>query len=256
MEVDVLRKLKNKMKGLGFTDSEIKAYLTLVTHGGLSAVELSERTGIPMTKIYSVLKKLREKEWVIISNTRPTIFYPSPPIEAWNHVKKKLLSEIEILEDFFVKDLQSIYNATRSGAEVVLSTLYMVYGYESIINSIIDLLEKKCSGDVMIALPFKEIIENGRLIEKIKWLSSSFEIKFLASKELKNSILKRFKNSKLKIRVRDKLFGGGIICNEVMFIVKNKGLYVGLRSDMDFFVNLARIYFEYLWKDGEIVMLT
>jgi len=250
-----LEKLKDKMKILGFTDSEIKAYLTLVSYGGLSALELSERTGIPITKIYSVLKKLREKRWVITSNTRPTIFYPSPPIEAWSYAKKRLLSEIDIIEDLFVKDLQSIYNATRSGAEVVLSTLYMVYGYESIVNSIIDLLEKRCGRYVMIALPFREIIEDGRFVEKIKWLSASYEIKFLTSKDLKDTILDQFKGSNLKIRIRDKLFGGGIICNEVMFIVKNKNLYVGLRSDMEFFVNLARIYFEYLWKDGEILML-
>jgi len=256
METDALRTLKEKMRILGFTDSEVKAYLTLIAYGGLSAPELSERTGIPMTKIYSVLKKLREKHWVTSSNTRPTIFYPTPPVEAWSHTKIKLLTEIELIEDLFTKELQGIYNATKGGAGVVLSTLYMVYGLESIVNSIVDLLEKKCGGYVMIALPFKKIVEDGRLVEKIKWLSNSFEIKFLTSKELKDIVLSKFKNSKMKVRVRDKLFGGGVICDEVMFIVENKGLYVGLRSDMDFFVSLARIYFEYLWKDGEILLLT
>ncbi|OYT30305.1 MAG: hypothetical protein B6U95_00605 [Thermofilum sp. ex4484_82] len=251
-----MQNLEAKLRLIGLSPNEIKAYLALVTHGGLTALELSERTGIPSSKIYNVLKKLRERNWIIVKQGRPSLYYPVPPIEAWESTRKKIISELDEVENTVIAEIQHLYETTAVEREFMLGSLYIVYGLETIIDSIIEILEKKCRGSIMVAMPFEAILNNEKLVEKIKWLSQNWDLKLLISNQLQNLIYKKFRDARMSVRTRDKLFGGGVICDEVIFIVENRDLFIGLRSGLDFFVNLAKIYFEYLWKDGEILLLS
>ena len=55
-----------KLQRIGLTEYEAKAYLTLLRDHLNSASKLSEKSGVPRTKIYSVLESLERKGWIRI----------------------------------------------------------------------------------------------------------------------------------------------------------------------------------------------
>lgn len=53
-----------------------------------SATKLSEKSGVPRTKIYSVLESLENKGWVKIYSGAPLLFRPVPPDELFEKMRK------------------------------------------------------------------------------------------------------------------------------------------------------------------------
>ena len=52
------------LKGLGLTMYEAQAYLTLTSLISSTASEIAEKSEIPRSKIYDVLKRLVEKNYI------------------------------------------------------------------------------------------------------------------------------------------------------------------------------------------------
>jgi len=63
-----------EFKSLGFENYEAKA-LEVLLKGRLSVKELSKKTNIPFGKIYSIIKKLKERGFVSETNSRPKLVY-------------------------------------------------------------------------------------------------------------------------------------------------------------------------------------
>lgn len=55
---------KEILKEIGLTDYESKIYISLLTHGQISAYELAEKTGLYRQVTYDTLKRLQEKGYV------------------------------------------------------------------------------------------------------------------------------------------------------------------------------------------------
>ncbi|MFQ6106853.1 MAG: TrmB family transcriptional regulator [Thermoplasmata archaeon] len=98
---DLVKKLRN----VGLTEYEAKAYLGLVTDSLSSAVKLSEKSGVPRTKIYSVLESLKTKGWVRIYSGVPILFRAVKPDVVLAQVRRSF-------EDF----LESIGKSLSEGA--------------------------------------------------------------------------------------------------------------------------------------------
>ena len=56
------------LKGIGLTMYEAQAYVTLIALISAPAVDISEKSNIPRSKIYDVLKKLNEKDFIEIED--------------------------------------------------------------------------------------------------------------------------------------------------------------------------------------------
>ena len=76
---------------MGLTNSEIKAYLTLLSSGIMSAKDIYQKAGVPFGKIYDVLYSLEKRELISIQNSRPKMFMANEPKIAL----KNLISEKE-----------------------------------------------------------------------------------------------------------------------------------------------------------------
>jgi len=63
-----------KLQRIGLTEYEAKAYLSLLTNHVNSAAKLSEKSGVPRTKIYQVLESLERKGWIMIYSGIPLLF--------------------------------------------------------------------------------------------------------------------------------------------------------------------------------------
>jgi len=77
-----------KLQRIGLTEYEAKAYLTLLRDHLNSASKLSEKSGVPRTKIYSVLESLERKGWIRIYSGIPLLFRAVEPREVFKKVKK------------------------------------------------------------------------------------------------------------------------------------------------------------------------
>ncbi len=72
----------NKLKQVGFSEYEAKAYIALLEENPLTAYEIAKISGIPTSKIYEVIKKLENKRTVqSIHGERSKMFIPIPPDE-------------------------------------------------------------------------------------------------------------------------------------------------------------------------------
>ena len=72
----------NKLKQVGFSEYEAKAYIALLEENPLTAYEIAKSSGIPTSKIYEVIKRLENKQTVqSIHGDRSKMFIPTPPDE-------------------------------------------------------------------------------------------------------------------------------------------------------------------------------
>ncbi|GBE04341.1 sugar-specific transcriptional regulator TrmB [bacterium BMS3Abin09] len=72
----------DKLKKVGFSEYEAKAYIALLEENPLTAYEIAKNSGIPTSKIYEVIKKLEKKRTVqSIHGERSKMFIPQPPDE-------------------------------------------------------------------------------------------------------------------------------------------------------------------------------
>lgn len=105
-----------KLRSIGLTEYESKAYLTLISRGELTAEEVSSASEVPLPRVYGILEQLAEKGFIRILPGRPRRFEAFPPKRAFEQYVKfreKLMSEeIKRIKDVFSnieKSLEEIY---------------------------------------------------------------------------------------------------------------------------------------------------
>lgn len=84
----------NLLKQLGLTTYEAKAYITLSSLIQATADEISDKSDIPRSKIYDVLKRLNSKDYIKIESGRPLTYHVNPPINVLKREKKNLSEEL------------------------------------------------------------------------------------------------------------------------------------------------------------------
>jgi len=74
--VDIL----NDLSALGFTESEAKIYLALLTTHPANGYQLSKKTGVPRSMVYEALGRLNSRGAVLkTGEDRSTVYRPVPP---------------------------------------------------------------------------------------------------------------------------------------------------------------------------------
>ncbi len=83
------------LERLGLTAYEAKTYVGLVGLGPSGASEISEASGVPRTRVYSVLADLEDRGWVEARGGRPKTFVPERPSACLGRLQENLEEEIE-----------------------------------------------------------------------------------------------------------------------------------------------------------------
>ena len=60
-------KVRKSLEKIGLTSYEIRTYTALINSGELNASELSNKSGVPYSKIYEVLGTLEEKAGLVLT---------------------------------------------------------------------------------------------------------------------------------------------------------------------------------------------
>ena len=85
------------LKNFGLSEYEAKAFLALSMHGPLSASSLSEKSKIPQSKIYNVMKNLIVKSLAESWNSKPQRFRAIKTDCAFKKIIEYKKTEIEKL---------------------------------------------------------------------------------------------------------------------------------------------------------------
>jgi sugar-specific transcriptional regulator TrmB len=87
------------LKEFGLSDYEAKAYLALTLHGPLTASGVTEKSSIPQSKVYGILKSLSEKFLAETWNGKPLKFKAAEPSIALKKILERRRMTIDNLKE-------------------------------------------------------------------------------------------------------------------------------------------------------------
>lgn len=187
------------LKGIGLTMYEAQAYVTLTSLISATAVEISEKSNIPRSKIYDVLKKLNEKNFIEIEDGRPLTYTVKSPVEVLTREKKKINRDIE-------DSITRLTNIYENGISHVQAPIWRIYGIEKIINKELEIIQRaKKSINMRIGFLFENEAE--MLLKEFK-KRNDLDIKILASQKCyindeEFNIIKFFKENEIDVKKAD-----------------------------------------------------
>jgi HTH-type transcriptional regulator, sugar sensing transcriptional regulator len=131
METTIISKLKE----FGFTQNESKTYIALLKLNPATGYEVSQRSGVPRSAVYNILRKLELGGIVSAQGENPASYVPVPPDQLTN----KLTSQF----DHNIRELRESLNQVDQ--KPVDENTWNIKGYKAMIEQarhMIDSAEK------------------------------------------------------------------------------------------------------------------
>jgi len=238
---DILRKM-------GLNAYETDAYLALLEGGPLTAMEISREANVPYSKIYEVLNSLKQSGWIKSTDTRPSEYYPVPPLEAATNAKRKLDDEYQIWEQGLAQELQPLYEKREL---VERPDILILHGQQAVLAKLEEVL-KKANREIMIAAPAFARPLIALAESPLTGLKKSVNVKLMAAgKNTEWNFLKKVVGI-TDLRFRNHMFGGGVIADgrEAMLFLGEEKPSLVIWSNHVGLVGFAREYFQFLWDSS------
>ena len=255
--MSVSDKTKKSLENIGLTSYEIRSYTTLLKEREINASEISEKSGVPYSKIYEVLGTLEEKGWIGSDDSRPTKYFAKSPTTALETTKQSAENEFLKNRSVILTELTSLYEKSGTSEK---PDIWVISGAMNIVAKIMELVEN-CRSEVLIAIPQagEEIVKQS--LPKLRQLNEKgVKITILTSDKLDKESVKAISRI-AKIKIKSGLFGGGIISDKRYVVIlmgpeisgsKTTDI-VAIWADHAGLAGFAKEYFEYLLKDAKEV---
>ena len=255
--MSVSDKTKKSLENIGLTSYEIRSYTTLLKEREINASEISEKSGVPYSKIYEVLGMLEEKGWIGSDDSRPTKYFAKSPTTALETTKQSAENEFLKNRSVILTELTSLYEKSGTSEK---PDIWVISGAMNIVAKIMELVEN-CRSEVLIAIPQagEEIVKQA--LPKLRQLNEKgVKITILTSDKLDKESVKAISRI-AKIKIKSGLFGGGIISDKRYVVIlmgpeisgsKTTDI-VAIWADHAGLAGFAKEYFEYLLKDAKEV---
>ena len=250
-------KTRKSLDKIGLTSYEIRTFSSLLKAGEITASDLSQKSGVPYSKIYEVLGSLEEKNWVGSDDSRPTKYFAKSPATALETTKQKLEAEFKENQNVVLSELVPLYEKSGTSER---PDIWVLSGTINIASKILEMVES-CKNEVLIALPKASEDLVKQALPKLRLLHDKrVDITILTSDSMDKDSLKAISRV-AKVKVKKGLFGGGIISDK-RYVVILLGPEVGDSTSSDIvaiwadhagLAGFARVYFEYLLKDAKEV---
>ena len=124
---------------LGLSEYEAKVYASLIETGQAKARTLSVLSGVPRTKVYSVLKRLIDMRLVSEIPGEPRKFSPTPPSVALKPYLQTYRDTVQDLEDL-ISALENAFRKAKDRENVRQCLAWMIKGRERILKKIREML--------------------------------------------------------------------------------------------------------------------
>jgi len=109
LELSKNDELMTRLRALGLSYYEAKAYITLLQGDAMTTTEIAKKAHIPQPRVYDVLHSLEEKALVISSDGRPKLYRAVEPRQALLRLTKRLERNIRENYEVAVNILEKIY---------------------------------------------------------------------------------------------------------------------------------------------------
>jgi sugar-specific transcriptional regulator TrmB len=240
---------KQVLREIGLNAYEIDAYVALLESGEMTAMEISKKAKLPYSKIYEVLNLLKNSGWIKSVESRPTKYYPIQPLEALATAKIRLEDKYVGWEQTIARELQPLYEKREL---VERPDILILHGQQGVMAKFEETL-KKAAKEIMIAAPefAKNIIASTTFSSEILQ-KTRVDIKLMVAGKVGNWKGLKGTTGICELRVRDQMFGGGIIVDgkeAMLFLGEDKPSLV-IWSNHVGLVRFAREYFQFLWDSS------
>jgi len=253
--MSISEQTRKSLEKIGLTGYETKTFTTLLNTGEITASDLSQKCGVPYSKIYEVLGGLEEKGWIGSDNSRPTKYFAKSPNSALQTTKQRREEEFAKNQKVILNDLNPIYKKSGTAER---PDIWVLTGTMNIATRILDMIET-CREEVLIAIPKagEELVKQA--LPKLRHLhDKGVKATILTSDKFDKDVIKGL--SKLAtIKIKKGLFGGGIISDKHNVVIllgpeishSNASEIIAICTDHAELSGFAKEYFEYLLKDTE-----
>jgi len=254
-ELSISENLRQVLREIGLNAYEIDAYVALLEGGQMTAMETSQKAKIPYSKIYEVLNSLKEKRWVKNIKNRPSKYYPIPPSEALAAVKLRLEDKYKSWEQTIARELQPLYEKQEL---VEYPDILILRGQHAVMAKLEETF-KKATKEIMIAAPeFAKNIINSAIFFLEGLQKTRVDIKLMVVGKAENWTKLKGLAGIGELRIRDQMFGGGIIADgkEAMLFLGEEKPSLVIWSNHIGLVRFARDYFQFLWDSSKKIRPT
>lgn len=237
-----------KLRGIGLTETEAQVYIALLK-GNADAKPLSKTSGVPYSKIHTVLSKLVKKSLVVELEGRPAIYAAKKVKEGLDDYRRAVLSEMEK----GMKEAEKELAAIQEPVEDERSDIWILKSKEGVLNKAYDVMSGARS-EIKFALPAVPGWVMTTVVPVLTRLSAGkISLRMLLSASTQREDLERL--SKFgEVRIRDEMFGGGMITDdrEAVLFLASEGMMPSLAiwSNNAGLVNVATTYFGSLWDSS------
>lgn len=141
-----MKDIHNDLQKLGLSQYESRAYAALVRTPKVTAYELAKQSGIPPSKVYEVLERLRAKQLVGVVETGGSPRYtPLEPREAMARYRRSYEDLLDGLEE----SLEEIHSSDQVGNGYV----WNLQGREAVLAKAVEMVEEAGEEILLAAWP-------------------------------------------------------------------------------------------------------
>lgn len=235
------------LRELGLTEYETRAYVALVSGGQMGASEVSSKSGVPYSRIYDILGKLEEKQFIQIKRGRPTTYIAKAPTEVVRLIRLDWEERIDESSKHVVDELQPLF---EQDAQVTTRDVFVMHGRAAILAKAIEMLES-AREEVLLSLPSFDLATEDIDVVVEKVLGVKGNVKVLTS-----SVPESFRSlipEGFEVRTRERVFGAGLVVDErqtLIMLAGGEDEFLGIYSSTPIFAAMGRAYFSSLWTDS------
>ncbi len=255
--MNISDKTRKALEKIGLTSYETRTFSALLQAGELTASDLSQKSGVPYSKIYEVLGTLEEKGWIGSDDSRPTKYYAKSPSTGLETTKQKMQNDFLQNQNIILKELVPLYEKSGTSEK---PDIWVLSGAINIASKILEMVES-CRNEVMIVFPEagQELVRQA--LPKLRLLhDKGVGITILTSDKMDKESLQAISRV-ATVKIKKGLYGGGIISDNRYVVIllgpgmgeKNTSDLVAIWADHAGLAGFARQYFEYLLKDSKAV---
>lgn len=234
------------LREIGLTSYETRAYLALIQSGVMTASHVSESSEVPYSKIYETLNSLQRKGWIETEKGRPTQYYPKSPSEAFLAMRLRLEEKTRLWKQAIIDELQPLYERREFREK---PDIWILRGESSVLAKLQEMLDG-ARKELMVAAPgFARVFLDAGVPALNRLQSGGVDIRVMVTGGWNVEELRGVG----EIRVRDGMFGGGIIVDgrEALLLLGEEKPTLVIWSSHVGLVQFAKDYFQHLWRTAE-----